>query len=138
MPADLFSPLELVDNGDETFTLLRAFRYRDIIVPAGFRTDFASVPRLVWNIIPPYGRHGKAAVVHDYLYSLRGHLPNGQRYTRAECDSIFREAMDQLAVRWTRRQTMWLAVRAFGWRAWSHAPRGINPQCKRLHSPAAR
>lgn len=38
-----------------------------IIVPAGFRTDFASTPRFLYPIFPPTGAWTKAAVVHDFL-----------------------------------------------------------------------
>jgi len=40
-------------------------------VPAGYRTDFASIPRPIpwplWPLLPPVGRSGKAAVIHDWL-----------------------------------------------------------------------
>lgn len=40
-----------------------------ITIPAGFVTDFASVPQLLWSFgLGPNGRHSGAAVVHDYLY----------------------------------------------------------------------
>jgi hypothetical protein len=40
-------------------------------VEAGFETDFASVPRLAddWFGLNPTGRHSKAVVIHDKLYS---------------------------------------------------------------------
>ena len=40
-------------------------------IPNGFITDFASVPRLFWNIFPPIGNYRNAAIVHDYLYRTR-------------------------------------------------------------------
>jgi hypothetical protein len=41
----------------------------DIVsAPPGFLTDFASVPKIFWKILPPNGRYGKAAVIHDYCY----------------------------------------------------------------------
>ncbi len=36
-------------------------------VPRGYRTDFASVPRLLWPIVNPTGPWRAAAVVHDWL-----------------------------------------------------------------------
>ena len=43
------------------------------VVPAGFITDGASVPRIFWSICPPMsGSFGEAAVVHDFLYSALG------------------------------------------------------------------
>ncbi|WP_139385602.1 DUF1353 domain-containing protein, partial [Salmonella enterica] len=41
----------------------------DVIeVPAGFVTDFASVPRIFWTILPSDGKYAKAAIIYDYLY----------------------------------------------------------------------
>lgn len=37
-------------------------------VPAGARTDFASIPRPLWWIAAPWGRHGRAGILHDYAY----------------------------------------------------------------------
>lgn len=41
-----------------------------VIVPAGEETDFASVPRLLQNIMPATGKWTRAAVVHDMLCRL--------------------------------------------------------------------
>ena len=83
-----------------------------ITVPAGFETDFASVPRMFWNLIPPLGRYGEAAVVHDWLYRT-------QDYARATCDAVLLEAMEVCEVGWCTRMTIYGAVRAFGWAAWN-------------------
>jgi hypothetical protein len=68
--------LEVADDGRQ-YRLLTAFQYDSslttITVPAGFVTDFASVPKLFWNLLPPTGRYGKAAVVHDVLQQDRLH-----------------------------------------------------------------
>jgi hypothetical protein len=107
-----------LDNGRD-WKLVDPFEYHvgslgsdEVIrVPAGFVTDFASVPRFFWRLIPPWGRYGKAAVVHDYCYAER-------LYSRRRCDRIFLEAMGVLSVPRWRRIPMYLAVRAFGWRGW--------------------
>ncbi|MFV2733470.1 DUF1353 domain-containing protein, partial [Escherichia coli] len=39
-----------------------------IAVPAGYVTDLASVPRILWSVFPPHGRYAKAAIIHDWLY----------------------------------------------------------------------
>lgn len=77
-------------------------------VPAGFETDFASVPRLLWNVFSPTGSYGKAAVVHDYLYRTPGIA------TKREADDIFNEAMQALGTGWFTRNTLYLAVKWFG------------------------
>ena len=83
----------------------------EFIVPAGFGTDFASVPRLFWAVFPPYGRFTKAAVVHDWLY--RTHA-----VSRKDADGIFHRIMRELGTKWWRRRLMYLAVRLFGWYGW--------------------
>ena len=82
-----------------------------IEVPEGFHTDFASVPRCFWPIFPPIGQHGKAAVVHDYLYRSKS------GFSRVVGDAIFLDAMTVLGVTWWRRWAMYLAVRLFGRKA---------------------
>ncbi|MBA7657304.1 hypothetical protein ES703_65241 [subsurface metagenome] len=82
-----------------------------ITVPVGFITDFASSPFIVWSFIPKWGKYGKAAIVHDYLYQTK------QR-TRKEADDIFREAMGVLGVASWRISLMYWGVRSFGWLAW--------------------
>lgn len=82
-----------------------------IAVPAGFETDFASIPRVLWSIAPPMGQWGLAAVVHDFCYRT-GLLE------RKEADRVFLEAMADLGVRWITRWAMYLAVRAAGWTAY--------------------
>lgn len=82
-----------------------------ITVPAGFITDFASVPRPLWALFPRQGYHTNAAVVHDWLYWT-------QRRPRSEADHVFLEAMDILGTLWSTRHLMFWAVRIFGWLAW--------------------
>ena len=121
-----------LDDGRK-WKVIRTFRYhvgsRDsgavITIPAGFITDFASSPRIFWSIVSPWGKYGKAAIVHDLLYHIHGFIedrPNGfTRWpvTRKEADDIFLEAMEVLGVKPWRRKLMYLAVRAFGWLAWN-------------------
>ena len=79
-------------------------------VPKGFQTDFASIPRVFWSILPPDGRYSQAAVLHDFLYHTKTR-------PRKACDDIFLEAMEVLGVAWWKRKTMHQAVRLFGWAA---------------------
>ena len=78
-----------------------------VTVPKGQTTDFASIPRIFWPILPPVGRYSRAAVVHDYLY--RHGL-----FTRKDCDLIFLHAMEELNVAKWKRVIMYRAVRLFG------------------------
>lgn len=76
-----------------------------IVLPVGFVTDLASIPRPLWSLYPPAGPWAPAAIVHDWLYQH----PQGR--TRAEVDGIFLEAMEVLGVPWLRRHLMHRAVR---------------------------
>lgn len=93
-----------------------------IIIPVGFITDFASIPRLLWPVLPPTGRYGKAAVIHDWLYQKRiieiPGLPGFRLCDRAEADHILLEGMQVLTVNWPTRSTVYSGVRVGGWYPW--------------------
>lgn len=89
-----------------------------VVVPAGFKTDLASVPRWLWPILPAHGLHEKAAIVHDFLY---GRNREGKPLvTRWTADALFRQGMASLGVSAWRRWLMWAGVRLGGWQrgAW--------------------
>lgn len=90
-----------------------------ITVPRGYETDLASIPQFAWSLgFSPSGPWAKAAVVHDYLYTLGGRLPDGRAYSRAAADKVLDEAMAVLGVPAWRRAVIWAAVRlggALGW-----------------------
>jgi hypothetical protein len=118
-----------VDGKDMVWELLAPFRYwidelhdgTVIEMPIGARTDFASIPRIFWNILPPWGKYGKAAVIHDWLYKTGV-------FDRKKCDVIFLEAMNVLGVNYITRYTMYYGVRAGGWYAWDkHRAEGSIP-----------
>jgi len=81
----------------------------EIEIPRGFETDLASVPRLLWALIPPHGKYTQAAIVHDYLYATG-------LVSRARADALFLTIMRAYKVPAWKRALMYLAVRAFGWR----------------------
>lgn len=111
------TPLNLQDIDGKHFELLSPLVYssatgRIFTVPAGFVTDFASIPRGLWNLLPVHGRQDKAAVLHDFLYAHNG-------VTRAEADALFREAMEAEGVGKVARNLMYAGVRAGGWKPWN-------------------
>lgn len=123
------TPLSLTFGDDASWTVNQEFVYHvggpesgmAVIVPVGFKTDFASIPRLFWRILPPIGIYGKAAVLHDYLYA-------SQLSTRKWADQIFLEAMTVLNVPTWKRQVMFRAVRTFGWLAWNQHAKNKQTQ----------
>lgn len=88
-----------------------------ITVPAGFVTDFASIPFGLRNLFPPLGTWARAAIIHDFLYSRRGVLP-AKTYSRKEADAVFLEAMEVVGVPALQRSIMYRAVRLGGARGW--------------------
>ena len=85
------------------------YRGRDEVfeVPAGFTTDFASVPQALTWLVPRYGRYTKAAILHDHLWREC----TAGRFGWADADGILRRAMRELDVPFLRRWLMWGAVR---------------------------
>ena len=83
-----------------------------ILVPKGFITDFASVPRMPILFWLAGDKARAAAIIHDYLYW-------SGLVDRATADRIFREAMQVSGVPAWRRWGMWAGVRSGGWVAWN-------------------
>ena len=97
---------------DDTWLVVEPLVYRgreDVFrVPAGFPTDFASVPRVVVWLVPRFGRYTPAAILHDWLVSEG--LDAGVVSAR-DADGIFRRVMRELGVPVVRRWLMWAGVR---------------------------
>ena len=80
-----------------------------LTIPAGFITDGASIPRLLWPLFSPTGKHMRAAVLHDYLYAQ-----GASKLTRKAADQAFYDAMRASGVTPIRAKLMYWAVRVFG------------------------
>lgn len=103
----------------KTWVLMSEFGYHvgvegsndQITVSMGFETDFASIPRPFWAILPKWGKYGNAAIIHDWLYWE-------QQRPRAAADAVLLEGMVVLGVSALVRNLIYMAVRCFGWAAW--------------------
>jgi hypothetical protein len=119
----------------------------EIVVEAGFDTDYASVPRPLWSLYPPDASYTEAAIIHDGLYwhqhtaePTEANLAAGlaRPVTRAQADAVFLEAMVALGVPVVRRRVLYRAVRVGGGRAWENNARhraGLPPV---EHTPRTR
>lgn len=91
----------------KTFRLAQPFRFDDgtnrFDVPEDDVTDLASVPRFLTWLVPRYGRHTLAALLHD---NLQDHTS----VSSAQADILFRDAMGETGVPLSRRWVMWAAV----------------------------
>lgn len=119
-------PLICEHVSDDIWKLHEPFRFihnrlgvleETIVVPAGYETDFASVPGIFWSLVPKDGQYDGAAVIHDFLYGMKGKDVEPPR-TRHECDDIFLDGMAVLNVPKWKRDIMWFAVRIGGWLPW--------------------
>jgi len=97
----------------DEFVVLCNIDRRGVVVkvPAGFDTDLASVPRVLWSWMPPTGRYLRAAIVHDWLYKTAT-MP------RKTADRIFHALMIRFGVGPARARLMYSAVRVGGRGAW--------------------
>ena len=88
---------------------------RLVLVQVGYRTDLASVPRLAWRIVPrDHGPARRPAVLHDHIYTDQTH-----RFSKAEADRIFYEALLDEGVGPVLAWLMYTAVRLGGRGNWS-------------------
>lgn len=105
--------LKVLENGTK-YELMEEFEYYleedkeyKITIPKGFITDLASVPRILYTLIPPFGRYSKSCVLHDYLCCL--FFQN--KITRKRADYIFKESMQAVGVKKRYIYTLYFGVR---------------------------
>jgi len=97
----------------QDWKLLSDFIYKSalvdslIVVPTGFVTDFASVPRLPIIFLLVGDTAIEASCVHDFLY-------RSGAFDRSMCDRIFREAAIESGVPAWRVFLLYNGVRLFG------------------------
>jgi hypothetical protein len=111
------TPLRAEKSGS-VWTILRPLIYdsdvaqRVFIVPEGFVTDFASVPRIPLAFLLTGDSAHEAAVVHDWLYREK-------TVSRKTADAVFREASGASGEPGWKSWLMWAGVRVGGWMAWN-------------------
>lgn len=118
-----YDPEASAELGADYWRVTSPFRFylkskdsgRWVFVPAGYLTDGASVPRAFWSLIPPWGKYGQAAVVHDIVCEYLSITVDGHpaSVTRAQCDDILLEAMAALGVPVVQRNLIYGAVKCY-------------------------
>lgn len=112
--------MEKADDASDQWILTDSLIYQSdvakqtFVVPRGFRTDLASVPRLPVIFWLTGATSDKAAVVHDFLYSTR-------TVPRKMADDVLAEASKVMGVPAWRRGLMWLGVRIGGGAYWEES-----------------
>lgn len=129
--AKFLTPLRVEQIDADNWRLLDDLRYysdelgREIVVPKGFVTDFASVPRMPFIYWAAGGTAEAPAVLHDWLYRT-----GAESVTREQADAVFYEAINSREYYWKLRAwSMWLGVRLGGYFSYqTRAARPLRPR----------
>jgi len=96
-----------------------------VCAPAGFVTDFASVPRLPVAYWLFGGKADSPAGIHDLLYRW-------PFVSRKEADKVFLEAMEVKGKSLFTRWPMYAGVRVGGWLSYKNMPGSLDYRiCKK-------
>lgn len=98
-------------------------------LPAGFITDFASIPRLFWPVLSPTGILMIPGILHDWYYRhnfFETEEDAGSRPFRLVfvgkgkwfADQVFKEVARQVNGMIVPNLAAWVALDMFGWWAW--------------------
>ena len=131
------TPLTVTEMGEGIWQLAKPFyaivqedgQRVEIIIPEGFYTDFASVPRLPFAYLLYGGIGNRAGVVHDALYSpwtkiiVRDMDANKTfEVTREWADDVLSAALKACGIGPFARGMMWAGVHSFGWQFYKKPP----------------
>jgi hypothetical protein len=135
------------DPAISIFRLERELRFRsdiaggDLIVPVGFLSDLASIPRVAWSLgyDPDCNEMELASWHHDWLYSHVGKVPVRTlrpdtrpltmmvSLTRKQCDQILCvEGMAELGAKRWQRNVVYILLRLFGRSSFNSAPSNVR------------
>lgn len=117
MEVCFITKLEVEEKTDNTWLVTQPFIVtidgQKLEVPAGFETDFASVPRLPFTYWLFGNIAHRPAVVHDWLYNA-----GGTDEQREYADNVLYHAMLADGVAKLRAKMVFQAVRSFGGSHW--------------------
>ena len=86
-----YTQVKLQPLQSHKFKLLDDLEYKDVVVPKGYKTNGADIPRVFWSIYPPNRSDFlPAVIIHDYL------CDKGE-YRKA--DDLFEECLKELGVK---------------------------------------
>lgn len=120
------------DADNRFWVLLDDMRYRIgdtqdfIVVPAGFVTDYASIPQAMWSFgLGPHGRYSRAALVHDYLYW-------SQSCTKDQADNLLVIAMKESHVDSFDEMAIFTGVKVGGQPSWDSNAKELQSGMPRI------
>lgn len=106
------------EHGREIFELHEPLSYEigdngsNIVITAiqGFRSDYGSIPRIFWRLLPPIGEYGRATIIHDMLCSSKN-------FPRIIADAIFYDCMVSVGVPVWKRVFIYAGIKTY-WICW--------------------
>lgn len=101
---------------------------KEITIPKGFVTDYASIPRAFCMLLPQQGRYSRSAIIHDYLYWK-------QECSRKQSDRLMFVAMTESGVDSDTRDKIYKAIRLFGQTAWDSNEKERKEEMPRIVPP---
>lgn len=105
---------ELVNSVSFTSVILA----EKLVVPAGFCSDFASVPKGLRGVVDNDDPGViLPSIFHDWLYRNRGDVPGGP-FSRKEADDVMLEGMKALGLPILKRRAVYFAIRVGGRFTW--------------------
>lgn len=114
----LTDDIPLLVHPDGVYELIVDLCYQgkdDLIeIPAGFRTDLASVPRFLSWLAPIAGTHNRAAILHDRNCVEQAAAYRAGRepdISSTDTDGLFLRCLREAGVNAYRRRAYWLGVR---------------------------
>lgn len=122
MKSKFLTPLAVIQVTETDWRLETPLVYwsemldRQLVVPSGFITDFASVPRLPFIYWFAGGATEAPAVLHDWFYRTCN-----EEVTREQADALLYEAIVARGYSRLRGWLMWAGVRVGGY--WSYQTR---------------
>ena len=110
-------PLDLRVHVPGEWIVLEDIEYTSLsgkvyIVPRGFVTDLASIPKIAQVVYSIDDETRCPAVLHDWLYCTK-------QTSREEADSLLKEAITRANSAQFKANSFWIAVRMGGWLYWN-------------------
>ena len=102
------------------------FRGYKILIPKGFITDFASIPKFFRPLLSPVGILMVPGLLHDFYYKYHYLLITNEKGTfklyvnrgKFFGDKIFKDVAKQINGMFVPNIVATVALEAFGWPAW--------------------
>jgi len=93
----LYNDIKISPRPDDRYKVLESFSYGDIVIPVGYKTNGADIPRPLWIFFPPNrSTYLPAVIIHDYLCDIK-------EFKKA--DELFKEILILLEI---NKFTIWV------------------------------